>query len=227
MNFIAHYYPGSHIPSPEFHLGLVLPDMVRISNKTLRLKPIAEPLTLLESPMQVGMNLHFDSDHFFHNTEFFKQGSTRLTELARSFPFQQITRSSFIGHILLELLLDRWLLIHQPAQGHSFYKSLSEVNPIVLSDLFNSQEKQPHLSDFKSFLGKFIGYRYLLLYPKDDELAYALTRIYFRATGLLPTLDTPLLIKLIRRAEQALTPDFEAFLPQFNAFFQQQAKGYL
>jgi hypothetical protein len=222
LNFIAHYFPASHIPSPEFHLGLVMPDLVRISNKSLRLKPTYQPVKLHEAPMQTGINLHVATDHFFHNTSFFHDGSAKLIGLLRSFSFQQIRRISFLGHVFLELLLDRWLLIHHPDEGEHFYHSLGQVKSSALHKLFTSQGKATYAGDFEAFLKKFIGYRYLLLYPNDDELAYALTRIYFRATGLMPTADTPILKNLIQEAEQALTPDFEAFFPDFELFFEKQ-----
>ncbi len=219
MNFIAHYYPARNIPSPAFHLGLVLPDLVRIANKSLRLKPIEGTLKLGAQPLEAGINLHFSTDQYFHNSDFFQKGSKRLTQLSRETPFGQITRSSFIGHILLELLFDRWLLTNNPSHGTDFYTSIYKVPPSALPNLFQQQGNTGATAEVQAFLNKFIEYKYLLLYPEDQELAYALTRIYFRATGTLPAEDTDLLIQLIRNGEQELQTDFESFLPDLEQFF--------
>lgn len=199
-----------------------MPDLVRMSNKSLRLKPTEQLVNLNEAPMQTGINLHVATDHFFHNTPFFKEGSSKLTELLRSFSFRQIKRNSFLGHVLLELLLDRWLLIHYPDKGELFYHSLSKVKSNELLELFASQGKAAYAREFEAFLKKFIGYRYLLLYPNDDELAYALTRIYFRATGVMPSADSGALINLVQEAELLLLADFEAFFPDFEVFFAKE-----
>jgi hypothetical protein len=125
MNFASHYFfqGGS---SDFFNAGLILADLIPLSQKNpFPLMPAVRKLlhddALTEAGRELftGIDSHFTADVIFHRSDFFHSAvseSIRITGARGSIP-------SPLHHILVELYMDRFLLISKPATVSEMYES--------------------------------------------------------------------------------------------------------
>lgn len=180
MNSISHFFLDRHHPSDYFKFGTVLPDLLRISSSKLRLNsisvnpPVENPLA---ENVRRGIIRHINTDKHFHNSDFFHKHSSRLKlEFLSNNLNRPGIRLSFISHILIEMILDRLLLIMEPEIGKEFYSDLSKVNEDVLHFLFQGNPNYSH-PDFCFHFKRFQESRYLLSYIENKNLFYAVNRV--------------------------------------------------
>src|SRR6185295_18969823 len=80
---------------------------------------------------------HFDGG-WFHETQAFVELTWEMTVLLRDgLPADEGFRPSFLGHILVELLLDWELITEDPAQLERYYGLFAEIDPLVVQSAVN------------------------------------------------------------------------------------------
>jgi hypothetical protein len=132
MNYLAHSLDC--LADPYQVAGAAVPDWLCLSRPRLRCRsrharPYSEASDADSAAVARGVLRHHADDDWFHQTPAF--GDLSL-ELARR--IRRVTgdadgmRPGFLGHILLELLLDAAIIADQPETLDRYYAALDEVD---------------------------------------------------------------------------------------------------
>ncbi len=175
MNYLCHYFVDANpSESPEYHLGLVLPDLARGQIKGLN-KADFKKDNLLR-----GCYKHLQADKRFHHSHFFEVGSKQCIEFIKKLPFTNtIERKWFIGHVLFEMLLDRLLVQHFNDVAPSFYTQLKTIDEQLLNN-FLVEFNCPDIARFMKGFNHFRTAAYIANYPDNNLFAYSLSRVMKR-----------------------------------------------
>ncbi len=114
MNYFAH---GRHfVDDPYFLAGTAMPDWLRVVDKRLRVRSRQAEQYLDAADARVarlaaGIVQHHRDDAWFHSTRAFAELNLSLCVLLRErLPADSGFRPFFLGHILVEILLDATLI---------------------------------------------------------------------------------------------------------------------
>lgn len=226
MNFLAHFYTGHTHQSPYFHTGLVLPDLTRNYNRELKLKE--EHTNVMQKNdnlilLNDGIRHHLLVDGHFHNSKFFQNSMTISNDVFKANNFNTSDRYLyFISHVLVELLIDRFLIKTDPALCDRFYDSLHAVKQADLAEYLHSLGFSGHEEGFFKFFDMFKEVQYVRHYVENERLLFALNRIYTRATGKELENEKHLIYECISEVEEKISKDIQRLLhdltvsPQIN-----------
>jgi len=208
MNYLAHGY--RFLDRPLFVAGTALPDWLSASDRKARLRRSA--VEGVDGDLAAGVRRHMDDDAWFHSTEAFQRSEAELTEMVR-FAHQDEPRQRawFFGHILVEMLLDAWLMEEDPTRLDEYYAVLSAADLAQVR-----KESAPWLSQpaqrLEWFMDVFLESRFLEGYRTDEGLLHRLNGVA-RRVGL-PSLSPRTLTLLpearslvYARAPALLDPD--------------------
>lgn len=203
MNYLSHYYVDRLPKDPYYATGLVLPDLVRTATPKYRVKAINSHATHTQilpvhfQSLQRGVNKHFEVDNHFHASYIFYNVQQNVKELVNATPFSpNINRKYFLAHIMVELLLDYFLIQQYPDLPKHFYQHITQANTTILTNFLSKQHKLPASATtaFATSFQHFISTQYLHHYQKISGVVYALSRVYEYATKIkLNTNDYDLL----------------------------------
>ncbi len=183
MNYFAH--GRDYLDEPYFLAGTAIPDWLSVVDRRLRARRRrVEPFLQATDPRLVqvagGILQHLEDDRWFHQTRAFAETSLQLTVLVRDqLPADDGFRPSFLGHILVEILLDAQLIRAAPAQLDAYYAALSAVNPARLGDFIQQMVAQP-ADLLPAFISRFLAVRFLYDYLDDEKLLGRLNQVMRR-----------------------------------------------
>jgi hypothetical protein len=214
MNYLAHSLQCQE--SPYEVAGAAVPDWLGMTRPRLRCRSRhARPHVSADDPQLAavarGVMRHHADDDWFHQTGAF--GDVML-ELARR--IRGVTgdtdgmRPGFLGHILLELLLDATLHAEQPEVLDRYYDALGRIDPAVVAGAVGHMAECDAAS-LAGIIERFVELRFLYDYADDDRLAYRLNQV-MRRVGLpeLPRAFTEILpearILVAAASRNLLTP---------------------
>jgi hypothetical protein len=129
-----------------------------------------------------GIMQHHHDDAWFHETRAFGELSWRFTAMVRDAvgPDDSL-RPSFLGHILVELLLDDALIRREPARLTAYYDAMSAVEPEVVERTVNLIS--PRSTDrLAYFIALFCRERFLWDYAEDGKLVFRLNQVMSRVS---------------------------------------------
>jgi hypothetical protein len=156
-----------------------------------------------------GVVEHFEDDAWFHITETFDEVTTTLTRNIRAaYPEQRRLRASFLGHVLMEMLLDAWLDEERPGSMDAYYEALGRIDDELVADTVGRllPRAPPKLAPL---IGLFRRARFLHGYREDEALVR-------RLNGLMGRVRLPRL------------PDgFVSLLPEARALVREQGEALL
>ena len=215
MNYFAH--GRNYVSDPYFLTGTAVPDWLNVVDRKIRARARnAESLVNDPDPhcstIARGIIQHHHDDHWFHRTEAFASLSLQLTCEIRDFlgPDEGL-RCHFLGHILVEILLDSVLIENHPTLLEDYYEALRKVDGDLVAKTVTRISGR--CSDgLALLLPRFIEERFLWDYPLDDKLLIRLNQVMRRVkltelpenfTDLLP--DARRLIR--QRANELLSPE--------------------
>lgn len=187
MNFISHFYLDRDVQNSLFIAGSITPDLMSIYNSGLRIKN--SHLKRFHSNLHPdvpesfvrGLARHFFVDRIFHSSVHFTAETQRISrELAERFPQYDIQRKFFIGHILLELLLDKILIDSHPDLLNEFYAHFSRPEEYLLMQNATAEVSGHDLPKYTSFLKKFYDHKYLRQYQRYEHIVFVLNQILRR-----------------------------------------------
>jgi hypothetical protein len=183
MNYFAH---GRHfIDEPLFLAGTALPDWLSVVDRGVRVRSRramefigdVDPAT---AKFARGVVQHHEDDRCFHTTAAFADLSWRLTVMCReALPGDAGFRPSFLGHILVELLLDSALAAADPSRLHAYYAAMESLDPATLEQLVNRIAPRP-VAHFGWFVQRFCRERFLFDYADDGKLLFRLNQVLRR-----------------------------------------------
>lgn len=186
MNYFTHGF--RFLARPEFLVGTTLPDMLRVSDRQVRLRskrivPFLETATGSAREIATGALQHLHDDDWFHNTVAFHEVTGKLTTLfRRALPIDDGNRPGFLGHIVMELLLDGVLIEQSPQQIDAYYAACEQVDVRAVVETVNALSPTP-VVHLEQFLPLFCREQFLRDYADSTRLLYRLNQV-LRRVGL-------------------------------------------
>jgi hypothetical protein len=203
MNYLSH--GARFIENPWFLAGTALPDWLSVANRNVRVRPRQlDSISSAELPEEFkdfisGIKQHFQDDDLFHQSRAFYEVTSQVTQLFKqTLGSDDGFRPSFLGHIVTELLLDRWLMLEHEGLLLAYYESLNEIDPVLLEE-FILDLTHKRADNLASFIGIFREIRFLHDYEDFSLLLARLNQVLKRVK--LPMLD--------RKCEQILVEGYQ------------------
>jgi hypothetical protein len=183
MNYFAHGYRFVH--DPYFMAGTAIPDWLSVIDRRVRVRakgatPHIDHADERISAVARGILQHLADDDWFHQTAIFNQLNVAFSALLRQhLSGDEGYRPAFLGHILVEILLDAYLIERESGLLDRYYQAMQTVEPIVIQTTINLIAVQP--TDLMvPFLPRFIHARFLYDYLDDSRLLYRLNQVMQR-----------------------------------------------
>ena len=183
MNYFAHGRP--FLDSPYFLAGTALPDWLNVVDRRVRVRSRQAELFRDDPDPQVaalagGITQHHRDDAWFHETRAFAELSWQLTVAARdALSVDDGFRPSFLGHILVEILLDAVLIAREPEELEVYYRALEAIDPaIVHAAVARIGGREAQRLD--QLIPRFCRERFLCDYADDARLVYRLNQVMRR-----------------------------------------------
>jgi len=213
MNYFAHAL--RFLDRPYFLAGVSAPDWLTAADRSLRLQAghVAEFLADAEdaaTEVAAGILQHFQDDLLFHSTPAFAETSWQLTAQVRDALHGETgLRPAFVGHLLVELLLDAVLIAAEPERLHTYYRTLETLDAAQVEHIINRMTPQ-RTNKLAPFIELFRRQRVLWDYLVDEKLLLRVEQV-MRRVGFDPINDSlagvlPAARSLILRRKDALFP---------------------
>ena len=183
MNFFAHAL--RFLDRPYFVAGTAVPDWLSVADRQVRVRAkLIEPHLLgdgsSQSEVAAGAWQHLHDDGWFHATRAFFEVSTALAVSFREVLGPDDShRTSFLGHIVTELLIDAELIERHPGQIERYYEVLRSIEPLTVQQAVNSMAKMPTES-LAPLIPRFLDERFLPDYLNDERLLHRLNQVMRR-----------------------------------------------
>lgn len=183
MNYLAH--GRKFIDQPYVLAGTAVPDWLNVVDRKCRARskkalPLCDSSDPIEAQIAAGVIQHHADDDWFHRTEEFNRLQWDFTKRIRDFLGKDSgLRPSFLGHILVELLLDSVLIEDDPDELNAYYAALNEVDGVLVQRTVERIAERP-ADRLDWFIGRFVEVRFLEDYPDDEKLLYRLNQVMQR-----------------------------------------------
>lgn len=186
MNYFAH--GRLFIDEPYFLAGTALPDWLNVVDRRLRVRskharPHLAATDSIVARVAGGIARHHEDDAWFHGTRAFAELSLDFARRTReALPADDGFRPSFLGHILVEILLDADLIAEDPGQLEAYYASIDQVDGERFAAAVETIAPRP-AENLATFVGLFSRERFLFDYQDDGKLLFRLNQV-MRRVGL-------------------------------------------
>ncbi|MBX3423099.1 MAG: hypothetical protein KF752_16200 [Pirellulaceae bacterium] len=191
MNYLAHAY--RFLDRPQFVAGTALPDWMNVVDRKNRpRRQLAQPLLADRDPdvaeLAAGVIQHHDDDRWFHTQSAFVELSTQFAvELRQHLPPGGGHQAGFLGHILVELLLDAALIQRDPQLLQHYYELLDQLDVHCVQASANRILRTAE-QRLIILIPRFTQERFLADYTTESGLQYRLSGV-MRRVGLPPLPD--------------------------------------
>jgi hypothetical protein len=191
MNSFSHALPflsrGKYYP-----IGCALPDWLGAVDRRCRVRKngaakLIDQSGSFESELALGITQHIDDDRWFHMSEKFSEMSMQFAvELRETLTDEPGFRPGFLGHIIIELLLDGYLHEKNPGKMDLFYSFVADSDPEEIQDAVNRMATRP-TDKLAKYFPVFLREKYLYDYGDDSRLMYrvnfVLKRVKLKPVG--------------------------------------------
>lgn len=188
MNYLAHGY--RFLDSPNFLAGTAVPDWLSVVDRRVRVRSRAAA-TLRESPdnairqIASGIEQHLADDQWFHQTRVFAETSLQFAvELRQRLPGDEGFRPSFLGHILVEVLIDATLIERDRSLADRYYDAMDRVSGAKVQHVVNAIAKV-QTDRLDGWIARFRQVKFLYDYLDDAKLLLRMEQVMARV-GLPP-----------------------------------------
>jgi len=191
MNYFAHACP--FLEDPYFMAGTCVPDWLTVIDRRVRVRmrraePLAEDADRQTASIARGIVQHLRDDARFHETRAFAELTLDLTVAARDrLGADAGFRPSFLGHILVEVLLDATLIADDPQRLETYYRRIEAVDGRRVEEAVNQMANRP-TERLAWMIARFCGERILWDYLEDGKLLGRLNQV-MRRVALAPLPD--------------------------------------
>ena len=188
MNFLCHGLP--YLDRPLMVAGTAVPDWLSVVDRRVRARG-KRARQYLDSPdpelrdVAAGIVQHHHDDRWFHSTRAFAETNLQLAvQLRDLLPGDAGFRPSFVGHILIEMLLDALWIRDDSSFGDRYYERLCSISPGRVQRCVNRITGQP-TERLAELIERFIEVRFLYDYLDEAKLLMRLNQV-MRRVGLAP-----------------------------------------
>ena len=170
---------------PYFAIGCALPDWLGAVDRRCRVRRNgATPKLVSSDPLVAnlagGIIQHIDDDRWFHGCQAFAElnmvFALELRELLKGEPG---FRPSFLGHIIIELLLDGYLHTNFPGRLETFYEIVRKSDPVTIEQAVCEMATKP-TDKLARYFDIFLREKYLFDYVDDERLIYRINFVMKR-----------------------------------------------
>jgi hypothetical protein len=213
MNYLAHAL--RFLDRPWFVAGVCLPDLLSVADRGCRLRsrrvqPMVEAAPDEEAELYRGVLQHLHDDDWFHATRGFAEATGEIASLFRqAIGADHPTPCSFLGHVVMEMLLDSVLIERHPDALPKFYAAMEVVDPDRIQSAVNQCARQP-TERLALLIPRFISERFLFDYVTPEGLAGRLNQV-LRRVRLTPLDGTA--IRAITSALDVVEMQYDQLLP--------------
>ncbi len=190
MNYFAH--GRRFLNDPYFLAGTAVPDWLGVVDRRVRVRsrqarPHVDSTDPRAASIARGVLQHLHDDDWFHQTRAFAELSLELCQVfRRALPADEGFRPHFLGHILVEILLDGALIAEDPAGLDAYYAAMESLDGQSVQDAVNQMAAWP-TQNLGTFIPLFSRERFLWDYADDDKLLFRLNQVMRRVRlPLLP-----------------------------------------
>lgn len=186
MNYLAHGWRFAH--EPYVLAGTAVPDWLNVIDRRMKVRSKTAALFVehddpATAAIARGIVQHHRDDAWFHESPTFVQLSGQFSrQLAAVLPGDEGFRPWFLGHILVELLLDAALIEEDPRRLDDYYAALAAIDPAVTQAAVNAIATKT-TDRLVVLLPRFLAERFLYDYLDDGKLLSRLNAV-MRRVGL-------------------------------------------
>lgn len=183
MNYFAH---GRHfIDDPYFLAGTAIPDWLSVVDRKVRVRSKHAAPFIADEDSQLaavarGVVQHCADDAWFHETRAFAELNLEFAVKLRDLlaPDEGF-RPHFVGHILVEMLLDAVLIEADADQLHRYYAALDAIDARIVHAAVTriAGREAERLAEF---IPLFCRERFLWDYREDGKLLFRLNQVLRR-----------------------------------------------
>lgn len=223
MNFLSHGIP--YLNEPLVVVGTALPDWLSVVNRRVRARRrLAEPFLQADDEMlrlvATGIVQHHIDDHWFHGTRAFAETNLQFAlELRERLPGDEGFRPTFVGHIVIEMILDGLWIQDDPAWGDRYYASLQPLDPAAIARCLERITGVP-VTGLAEVMERFLAARFLYDYQQADTLLMRLNQVMRRVklAELPPAVGQwlPRAISIVRSRRHDLLAPSDMLSPFLN-----------
>ena len=183
MNYLAHGW--RFVDDPYFLAGTAVPDWLCVADRGVRVRSKhavqwtehADPVL---AALARGICQHHADDRWFHETRAFTELSLDFSaRIRRAVAADESLRPWFLGHILVELLLDAVLVEQHIGRLNAYYQSMDQIDPSLIEKIVNRIAPQP-TARLAEFICTFRNARFLWDYADDGKLLVRLNQVMRR-----------------------------------------------
>src|SRR4051794_25323318 len=167
MNYLAHVWRFTD--EPYVLAGTAAPDWLSVIDRKIRLRSrtaadfVADPDPIVAAIAR-GIVQHHTDDAWFHATPAFNELCLQFAvEIREMLPGDEGFRPSFLGHILVELLLDRALAEDDPKRLDNYYLALARLDAMVTQQAITRLATRP-VDRIITLIPRFLSDRFLYDY---------------------------------------------------------------
>lgn len=183
MNYFAHGL--DFIDEPYFLAGTAVPDWLNVADRRVRVRRrhaaefVNDPDDRLAA-LARGIVRHHDDDAWFHETLAFTELSWQATVVVRdALTEDDGFRPSFLGHILVEILLDAELIADDSARLERYYSAFDAIEPQLIEEAVNRMAPRSTCR-LAALIPLFSRERFLSDYLDDAKLRVRLNQVMRR-----------------------------------------------
>ena len=186
MNYLAHGWRFAH--EPYVLAGTAVPDWLNVIDRRMKVRSKTAALFVehddpTTAAIARGIVQHHRDDAWFHETPAFVRLSGEFSRrLAAVLPGDEGFRPWFLGHILVELLLDATLIEEDPRRLDDYYAALAAIEPAATQAAVNAIATKT-TDRLAVLLPRFLIERFLYDYLDDGKLLTRLNAV-MRRVGL-------------------------------------------
>ncbi|MCA9241685.1 MAG: hypothetical protein KDA37_15850 [Planctomycetales bacterium] len=207
MNYFAHALPHLADPQPNAYLlaGVAAPDWLNVTAKktkcrTRHAQAFFEHADPRMTSLARGVARHHADDAWFHDTRAFNELSLRFAKQVRdAFGDSSGMRPWFLGHILVELLLDDALIASAPHQLDAYYGVMDSLDAEFVASAIQTMCGRP-VGELAWFIDRYRQVRFLADYSDDQRLLMRLNQVMSRVRLDELPLSFPELLPAMRAA---------------------------
>ena len=214
MNFLCHAIP--YLDQPLIAICTGVPDWLSVVDRKIRARRKLAALHIDSDDDELkqvarGITQHIDDDHWFHGTEAFVTTNLELAvQLRDRLPGDTGFRPMFVGHILIEMLLDAGWIRRDRSIGERYYDSIRQLDADVIERCVNIITGKP-TDKLTQVVHKYTEMEFLYDYLDHELLLMRLNQVMKRVglsklpDDLIPWLaETDKLVE--SRRQRLLTP---------------------
>ncbi len=188
MNFLCHAIP--YLDRPLLAIATGVPDWLSVVDRQIRArgKLAAGFLDSDDADLAAvarGVIRHVEDDRWFHGTQAFVETNLTLAvQLRQLLPGDEGFRPTFVGHILIEMLLDSYWIRDDPKTAERYYECFQADTSRLVQRCVNMITGKP-TAELAAVIDRFVEARFLYDYLDDEKLLLRLNQVMSRV-GLPP-----------------------------------------